>query len=380
MRSQPRRRWFPVAATMVAAAVLLVAAVVILPYPGKTATTTQASTTTATSLQTKGGAPISTTDYNSSLGLLLTLDISNSTVSRNDGISMRISLNNTLATQNSLSPPQDGSGAVWPPSWNLQPCSAFPVGVQVFQGNYAFGNLSQGEPLGLIVPSGYNCADHPRSEISFAPLSGNITSPGGWWINQSSASIEYWGYWTGSAIPPAQNATFRSFEPGTYTIEGEDWWGQLTVLHFQVVTNEDPLDCATIASNSSYVELTNFSASAGPLKLESYYENLRSNNTVMLELSTTGDAALAVSNPYTDSIQFGIGSFIFSPDATLAQTWQYYAPNGTLGYPAFVYPDECSLISVNLQSSRFAFEGIPLIFATGNLAVGNQTQTFTLDG
>ncbi len=377
MSDQPRRRWLPVAATLVVAGLLLVAIIIVFPSPGKSATTTQATTTAATAPSTNAKA-LSTSDYNSSLGLLLTLDISNSTMPRNDGITMRISLNNTLATQNSLSPPQDGSSAVWPPSWNLQACTTFPIGVQIFQGNYGFGNLSQGEPLGLIVPSGYNCADHPRSEISFAPLSGNITSPTGWWINQSAASVEYWGYWTGSAVPPSQNATFRSFEPGTYTIEGEDWWGQVTVIHFQVVTNANPLDCATIGSNSSFVESTNFSASAGPLKLDSYYTDLRSNNTVALELSATGNSTLPVSNPYTDSIQFGIGPFIFSPDAALVQTWQYYAPNGTLGYPAYVYPNECSLIVVTLQSLHFA--GIPLIFATGNLAIGNQTQTFTLNG
>jgi hypothetical protein len=289
---------------------------------------------------------------------------------------MRISLNNTLATQNNLSPPQDGSvlGGFWAPTWNLQPCSLYPIGVEVFQGNYAYGNLSQGKALGLVDPTGWNCAAHSRSEISFAPLSGNITSPKNWWLNQSAARIEYWGYWTGSDMPPSHDAAFRSFEPGTYTIEGEDWWGQVTLLHFHVIPNANPLDCASIASNSSFVERTNFSAGAGPLKLEKYYEDLRSNNTVVLALTTSGNSTLVISNPYTNSARFGIGSFTFSPISTQEQTWQYYSPNGTLGYPAFVYPNECSLVTVTLQSFQLPFAGIPLIFA-----VGNQTQTFTLD-
>jgi hypothetical protein len=214
---------------------------------------------------------LSTSDYNSSLGLRLALSISNNTIPQDDGMSINVSLNNTLAAQNSLAPPPENYGT-WQPSWNLMPCTTYSIGVQIFQGNYALGNLSQGGPaLDLIAPGiGAGCAVHPRAEISFAPLSGNITSPVGWWINQSKASIEYWGSWGGVTPQAFQNAEFSSFQPGIYTVEGMDWWGQVTLLHFQVVTNESPLDCATIASNPSFVERTNFSASAGPLKLEGY--------------------------------------------------------------------------------------------------------------
>lgn len=301
----------------------------------------------------------------------MSLSISNGTVPQGDGVSLHISLNNTLATQNDL-PPPNGQNSFLQPSWNLQPCSIWPIGVQIFQGNYSPGNLSQGSPLGLFVPSGYNCPAYPISEISFAPMSGNITSPVGWWANQSFDMIEYWGYWTGSEVPPPGNAAFHSFTAGTWTIEGEDWWGQVALLHLQVVPNEHPLDCTTIASNPAFVKSNNFSSSAGPLTLERYYTDLQS-SAVVLALTTTGDSTLTVGNPYTGNN--GFGPFEFSPNGSVSQSFQYYSPNGSLGDPAMVFPDECSLVSINLAYSQLPFAGISLYFE-----VGNQTQTFTLDG
>jgi hypothetical protein len=243
----------------------------------------------------------------------------------------------------------------------------------MFQGNYSPGNLSQAIPLNILNPSGggQGCPTYPRSEISFAPMSGNITSPVGFSVNRSSDSIEYWGYWTGSEIPPSDNAAFNSFKPGlTYTVEGDDWWGQVTLLHFQVVANEHPLDCTTIASNPAFVESDNSSSSAGPLTLERYYTYLQSNNTVVLALTTTGNSTLTVSNPSA------VGPIPFSPNGSLTSSFQYYSPNGTLGYPVMVFPGECSLVSINLAYSELPYVGgIEL-----NFEVGNQTQTLTLNG
>src|SRR5580658_8888867 len=106
MTNQQSRRWIPVAATLALAAVLLIAAIVILPYPGKTAKTTEATIATSvtistTSLQTSSTV-LTTSDYNSSLGLELSMSIARSTLPENDGVSLYFSLNNTLATQNNL--------------------------------------------------------------------------------------------------------------------------------------------------------------------------------------------------------------------------------------------------------------------------------------
>lgn len=329
-----------------------------------TNTSSQVTVTNTTEVSSQGMA-LSASDYNSSLGLRLTLGMSNDTVPQNDGISLLIALNNTLATQNNLvpPPPPNNSGSVWQPSWNLLVCTTYPIGVEIFQGNYASGNLSQGDPLDLIAPNApfAHCADHARAAISFAPLSGSITSPAGWWINQSAASQEYWGYWDQGA--------FHSFEPGIYTAVGEDWWGQVAILHFRAIANQNPLDCSTIASNPSFVGYTNGSTSAGPLKLEAYYQDLRVNNTVVLALSNTGDAMLTLLGFDTSSFHFGDTPYSFSPNGSRVQSWQYFAPNGTLGYPGVFYPNECSLIRMTLSP----LPQVPLTLSFTN----NETQTFT---
>jgi hypothetical protein len=152
-------------------------------------------------------------------------------------------------------------------------------------------------------------------------------------------------------------------------MEGQDWWGQVTVLHFKVVEDKNPFDCTTIASNPSFVRSTNLSAGPGPLKLDAYYQNPRINDTIVLALSNTGDSTLT---PYdTASFQFGYTPYIFSPDGSQIDTWRYYAPNGTLGYPAFFYPNQCVLISLTLAH----FPQVPLTLYFAN----NQTQTFTFN-
>jgi hypothetical protein len=362
------------------AAMITVAIVAV--NPGQVRTVTTANQTSTSANLPVNETSLSTSSYNSSLGLLLTLSISNNTIPRDDGVSIRISLNNNLSEQNTISPPHGNSSSGWTNtfSWNLQPGTTYPVGVEIFQGNYVSNNGSLiATPVNLFAPGTCSgCADHPWAPISFAPLSGNITSPDDWWINQSAAIVEYFGYWGGESTPPFQNDTFSSFPPGIYTVEGEDWWGQVTLVHFQVVANPDPLDCATIASNPAFVKGTNFSASAaGPLKLESYYKDLQgSNNTVALELTTTGTSTISVgmvslSNPYTSNPNY-VYPFRFSPSADLSpQSWQYYAPNGTLSEPAVFFANECSLLLVEFPAS---YQGVPLA-----LYVGGQMQTFTLN-
>lgn len=127
----------------------------------------------------------------------------------------------------------------------------------------------------------------------------------------------------------------------------------MTVLHFQVDEDEYPLTCATIATNSSFVGYTNDTVGTGPLKLEAYYENPRVNDTVILALSNTGNSTLAVLTGDTGSFYFAYTPYEFSPDASQVQRWQYYAPNGTLSYPAFFYPNQCVLISMTMSSPQF---------------------------
>ncbi len=349
------RRAVIVAATIALTLVLVIAAVVILPSPGKTTKTTEATSastvasTSTTSLQTILST-LTTSDSNSSLGLELTMSITRSTLSENDGVSLYFSLNNTLATQNNLTRPA-GSNL---PSSSYETCSQLPVGAAIFQGNYDVGNASQGESLGLISPNEEvvnGCGFRPNS-WSFAPMSNDLSDRG----FPAAANMTYWGYWTYD-----KGDVFRPFSPGIYTIEGLDLWGQATILHFRVVENQNPLDCATIASNSLFVGYTNGSAGPGPLKLDAYYRNPGLDNTVVLALTNTGNSTLT-GLPYTNEF------FFFSPSMSQSDTWGYYAPNGTLGYPAFFYPEKCVLVSATSPPTP-----LTLVFSD------NQTQTFTID-
>ena len=102
MANEPTRRWIPVTATMVLAAALLITA--ILNHTkfwedhgdgGAATTTTSLQTTTAAtaasmSLQTTGAA-LSSSDYNSSLGLRLTLSIGQNTIQEPRHLDERLS-------------------------------------------------------------------------------------------------------------------------------------------------------------------------------------------------------------------------------------------------------------------------------------------------
>ena len=326
---------------------------------------TTVSSITARMSSSSSLGPAETSDYNSSLGVELTMTLGNNTISQSDGISMYLSLENTLERQNNLSL----NLGVEPNPPRLMPCSPLPFGVAIFEGNYEIGNLSEGNSLGRLwgpntpvnCPTyGYNIFMPPMSGEFGTFASGNSVS-----VIPASTNMTYWGYWTYDA-----GDVFQSFSPGVYTIEGEDWWGQATLLHFQVVQNQNPLDCATIASDSPYVGYTNATTDNGPLKLNTYYLNPRMSDRVILALTNTGNSTLTTTHDTGSVGFFGFSPGIFNPDSTLSGRWQYYGPNGTLGFPAIFYPDQCVLIVLTLSSSypQFPFR----IYFSNNM-----TQEFT---
>ncbi len=199
---------------------------------------------------------VATTD--DSAGLQLRLNISGDVIPQGDNVSIEISEFNTA------------------PAWNDAPttthqrlttsfCPGLPLGVGIFQGDYSSANISSAQPLDLFYPGVSGCPGYPSGGASyvFAPDSDNITnisppqpttvtytvtSNGTTSVESSvttlvvsttqvAASLGFSGYWTGSEVPPASNATFHTFDPGTYTVEGVDWWGHVKLAHFQVVPN-----------------------------------------------------------------------------------------------------------------------------------------------
>jgi len=188
-------------------------------------------------------------------GLQLRLNISGDVIPQGDNISIEISEFNTLPAWND------------PPTTTYQtlstsPCRGLlPLGVGIFQGDYSSGNISSAQPLGLFYPGIYNCPGFSAGGASyvFAPQSDNmsvspaqpttlthtVTSDGKTSVQYivttpvntrpAAASLQFSGYWTGSDI--SSNATFHTFDLGSYTVEGVDWWGHVVFAHFQVAPN-----------------------------------------------------------------------------------------------------------------------------------------------
>jgi hypothetical protein len=133
------------------------------------------------------------------------------------------------------------------------------------------------------------------------------------------------------------------------------------------VSPQSVLDCATIASNPSFTRYTNSSAGPGPVKLEAYYQEKGVNNTYLLALSASGDSTAVLT--FAD---YGANWVLqFNPDPSQVQGWQYFAPNGTLSYPAAFYPGQCSLLRVVIPQNSAE---IPLTLEFND----NLTQTITL--
>jgi hypothetical protein len=154
---------------------------------------------------------------------------------------------------------------------------------------------------------------------------------------------------------PSLNASFASFQPGIYALEAKDAWGQMTVLYFEVDSNQNPLDCATIASNPSFTGRTNDSVGSGPLMLDAYYQEHGSNDTFVLALTAAGNS----NETLTFFSYAATWPLEFNPDPGQVQSWQYFAPNGTLAYPATFYPNYCSLPRVVIPQNS---TDIPLRF------------------
>lgn len=156
---------------------------------------------------------LSASTSNSSLGLWLTLSIGQNIIRQNEGISMNVSLVNILATRNNLTAFTMGVNA------SLGPCSRVPLGVGIFRGNYAVGNVSDVKPLDIFGPGPIDCgAEGLTPYFSFAPSSDNVTliyyltsagSPG----NSTATTLLLTGKTNGSLESWGTGRTSRLFPP-----------------------------------------------------------------------------------------------------------------------------------------------------------------------
>lgn len=199
------------------------------------------------------------TTTNDPAGLQLRLNVRGDVIVQGDNVSIEISEFNTLRAWNDA--PTTSHQRL-----TVSSCPGLPLGVGIFQGDYSSANISSAQPLDLFYPGVSGCPGYSPGGTSyvFAPQSDNITSvspiqqpttvtytaTGNGTTSveysvttpvvrtmQVAASLEFSGYWTGSEVPLPSNATFHTFEPGTYTVEGADWWGHAMFAHFRVVPN-----------------------------------------------------------------------------------------------------------------------------------------------
>jgi hypothetical protein len=172
-------------------------------------------------------------------------------------LKVALSISNTLPTVNDVSASngwlfQGVPVALWPVCYGSMPAE-----VAVLEGNYTAGEL----PLLAGAEFSYQCAEGGNADhVIFQPnsdqvsltgvmcslscdndtlgpyrLSLNFTTDGYWDVQYlaNSGNVPIIGEPPG---PPSSQPYSLPFVPGVYTVAVGDEWGQVDVLHFQVVT------------------------------------------------------------------------------------------------------------------------------------------------
>ena len=201
--------------------------------------------------------PRSAQTTNSSLGLELSLSLASTDYQPGESITINITEFNTLTTPNNLSAIEKD----WPLSGlSLGGCGTlnYPMGIDIFQGNYGENNVSELEnksTLSIFYPGPYNCpAIFDVTNYLFGPLSNDaiIGALGNseYFLSLPMTSLVYtngtWSPYNGGY----PGSTYYKFSPGIYTVIGGDVWGDLVILHF-LVTTTPVQQVAQASSNTS---------------------------------------------------------------------------------------------------------------------------------
>ena len=231
--------------------------------------TTQSMVTNTTTTQRFVPTPETVETTNSTLGLELALSINSTGVPGNDAINVATSIFNTLPTANNLTASNN---------WKIQyllsgPCdfgnwTLDPEGIAIFRGYYEMNNISSATPIPVwariecVVPTvGNNTNVYTLKNItsySFLPkndsgylaadyyLSSEIIAKGVFSTQMSAGDITIWA---------SNNSGFfnslESSSPATYTLVAGDEWGQIVLLHFQVISSDNlPTVGSFVASGS----------------------------------------------------------------------------------------------------------------------------------
>ena len=176
-------------------------------------------------------------------GLRLYLTLDSPFIKNGSNIVVRVYENNTLDRPNNVSVSDNWATT----NHSFSGCYNYlPIGLAVLRGNHTVGDLPksvaadqlQGEKPGDV----YACGPIPDfRSYEFRPLSysARICDPklyaaNGPWCQDREVSrlLLVGGYWTGDGNRTP--AIYHWFEPGIYTVTGEDEWGRVALLHFVV--------------------------------------------------------------------------------------------------------------------------------------------------
>jgi len=263
-------------AALFVSALILLAAVGTGFYFSQTLYSSQTGTSSSTEF-TQTGIVSSTEVTNASLGLRLSLSVNATVIPSEDAIGIDASVLNTRTTADNLTASDDWAAAGLTNGecnyGNATNKLFGPIGLDVFRGTYGMNNLSSaGKPLSYWPV--HSCiVDGVMVGTQYLPLE-NITS---YSLLPGNDSGTYAGYYVASTTSPppvcgggvctyspnvtrtyakgvfptraafqesinAANGTgfyssLGSSLPANYTLVVGDEWGQLTLLHFQVVAS-----------------------------------------------------------------------------------------------------------------------------------------------
>jgi hypothetical protein len=108
----------------------------------------------------------------------------------------------------------------------------FPIGVAVFQGDYALSNFTAGKPLALLNPASAETCTFTLEPIPYWVFNASSSYATGPFVGGRNItySVSVSGYWGGGS---SASETFRSFQ-GLYSVVATDEWGAVAIEHFQV--------------------------------------------------------------------------------------------------------------------------------------------------
>ena len=323
----------PTAALAVAVAVLAGSLVFVelaprSPTSPATVTSTSTSTTTTTATETvekgfttppagsetvvPGNGTMSSVSTN---GIELTTSINATGVSSGEGLAVALSISNTLPTVNNVATSNDWSFqgvpvALWPACY-----FSMPAEVAVLDGNYSADEL----PLVAGAEFQYQCAEGGTvHRVAFQPQSDKASLTGvmcgGSCINGTmgtyglSFNFTTKGYWDLEYLANSLNVPILGqqtngqpyslpFVPGVYTVAVADEWGQVDVLHFEVVARS-PAQSVSLGSFSLCVSDCYYPA---PLLAGTVYFNSTSPvRGFQLTVNGTNENGLGLGFPISD--------------------------------------------------------------------------------